>query len=212
LIALRTIRRDSTFGPLITTIGIGVVLDAVVEQVWGSTPLTVPFFGSDRVVNIFGGRTQVVDIVLVLVAVLMPVVLAWWNRGTLAGLIMTTAAEDRDAASLRGINVQRTITGSMVATGALAGLLGPVIAPVTFADVTLGDNLAILAFVALAFGGFGATAGPLVGGFGVGLIESFTQRYLPSGAANLVVFGVLLCCLLVRPHGLLGKAEYARVL
>jgi len=212
LVALRTIRRDSSFGPLITTIGIGVVLDAVVEQVWGSTPLTVPFFGSARVVSLFSGRTQVVDIVLVLVAVVTPVALAAWNGGTLTGLIMTTAAEDRDAASLRGVNVERTITGSMVATGAFAGLLGPVIAPMTFANVSLGDNLAILAFVALAFGGFGATAGPLVGGMGVGLIEAFSQRYLPSGAANLVVFGVLLCCLMLRPHGLLGKAEYARVL
>jgi branched-chain amino acid transport system permease protein len=123
------------------------------------------------------------------------------------GLALLAVAEDREAALLRGVNVRRVALGAFVFSGLLAGALGPVIGPKTFAVATLGSALALKGFVALAMGGFGSLPGGLIGGLAVGLIEASTSRWLGSDYADLMVFGVLLLILLVRPTGLFGRVR-----
>jgi branched-chain amino acid transport system permease protein len=89
----------------------------------------------------------------------------------------------------------------------LAGALGPVIGPKTFAVATLGSALALKGFVALALGGFGSLTGGLIGGLVIGLVEEYTTRYLGSEYSNMVVLGVLLLVLMTRPTGLFGRTR-----
>ena len=114
---------------------------------------------------------------------------------------------DREAASLRGINVRALALGAFCVSGAVAGALGPFIGPQTDAVASLGTSLALLGFVALAMGGFGSLPGGLIGGFVIGLIEAFTNRYLGTQYSNLMVFAVLLLILLFRPGGLFGTVR-----
>src|SRR6185369_9838602 len=129
------------------------------------------------------------------------------GRRTMLGLALLAVVEDREAAQLRGVNVRRMALGAFAFSGLLAGLLGPLIGPKTFAVATLGSALALKGFVALAIGGFGSVPGGLVGGFAVGLVEASAGRWLGSAYADLSVFAMLLLVLLVRPTGLFGRVR-----
>jgi branched-chain amino acid transport system permease protein len=123
------------------------------------------------------------------------------------GLAMLAIAEDREAALLRGVNVRRLALGAFAFSGLLAGLLGPIIGPQTFAAAGLASAIALYGFVALAIGGFGSLPGGLIGGFVVGFAEEFTVRYMNSNYPDIIVFGILLLVLLLKPNGLFGKSR-----
>jgi branched-chain amino acid transport system permease protein len=195
----------ATEGQLVTTVGVATMLDGATQLIWGAQPLTVPFLSSTRVWTGFGGRVRPVEMLLILVAILLALVLLAYSRWTMIGLATLAMAEDREAAALRGINVRALALGAFAVSGGLAGLLGPVVGPQTFAVATLGSALALKGFVALALGGFGSIAGGLIGGLTVGLAEEYSIRYLGSSYSNLIVFGILLFVLMVRPTGLFGQ-------
>jgi branched-chain amino acid transport system permease protein len=150
---------------------------------------------------------QPVQLLLIAVAVVLTVALLLYSRHSMIGLAMLTMAEDREAAALRGVNVRAAALGAFVASGVLAGALGPVVGPQTFAVATLGSALALKGFVALALGGFGSLSGGLIGGVVIGLAEEYTTRYLGSPYVNMIILGVLLLVLMTRPAGLFGKVR-----
>jgi branched-chain amino acid transport system permease protein len=204
-IGIRTI--IGTEGQLITTVGFATLLDGVTQVIWGGEPLQVPFFGPDTVWNVAGGKVFPVELLLVLLAVLLAVVIALLGRSTMLGLAMLALSEDREAALMRGINVRALGVGAFAVSGALAGLLGPVLGPKTFAVATLGSALALKGFVAMAIGGFGSASGALIGGLAVGITESVAGRYLGSSFPTLMVFVALLAVLLLKPAGLFGTTR-----
>ncbi len=204
-VAIRPV--SGTEGHLITTVGMASLLDGASQLIWGNQALQVPFFGPAGVWQLAGGRVLPVELLLIVVAVVLTVALVVVGRRTMLGLALLAVAEDREAALLRGVNVRRVALGAFVFSGLLAGALGPVIGPKTFAVATLGSALALKGFVALAMGGFGSLPGGLIGGLAVGLIEASTSRWLGSDYADLMVFGVLLLILLVRPTGLFGRVR-----
>ena len=204
-IAIRTV--VGTEGQLITTVGFATLLDGTTQVIWGGEPLQVPFFGPDGVWNVLGGRVFPVELLLMLIAIAIAVVIAFTGRNTMLGLAMLAVSEDREAALMRGINVRALAIGAFAVSGAMAGLIGPVIGPKTFAVATLGSALALKGFVAMAIGGFGSAAGALVGGFAVGLIESVAGRYMGATYSTLMVFAALLVVLLLKPTGLFGTTR-----
>jgi len=204
-LAIRPVR--GVEAQLVTTVGAATLIEGASGLIWGNAARQVPFPGSTRVVTVFGGRVFPIELVLIGVAVALVLVLAWLSRRSMIGLALLAVAEDREAALLRGINVRAVGLGAFMFSGAVAGLVAPVVGPKTFAVATLGTALALKAFVALALGGFGSVFGGLVGGFAVGVSEQLTARYVGSTYVNLVVFGLLLLVLLVRPTGLFGTTN-----
>lgn len=192
---------------LVTTLGAAVLLDGGTQLIWGSQPLSVPFFGDGTVLTVLGGRVYPVEIVLVLVTVLLVLLLIWASRRYVVGLALLAMSEDREAAMLRGVNVRRLAFGAFAGAGALAGLLGVVVGPQTYAVATLGTALALKGFVVLAIGGFGSLSGTLVGGLIVGLVESLASRYLGGEYALISVFVVLIAVLMIRPAGLFVRRQ-----
>ena len=204
-VAIRGIR--GTEGQLVTTVGVATLLNGATQLIWGGQAFTVPFLNGNTVWTVLGGRVQPIQIVLIAVAVLLTVALLLYARHSMIGLAMLTMAEDREAASLRGVNVRAVALGAFIASGVMAGALGPVVGPETFAVATLGSALALKGFVALALGGFGSLTGGLIGGVLIGLVEEYTTRYLGSSYVNMIVLGVLLVVLMTRPTGLFGKVR-----
>lgn len=190
---------------LVTTLGAATILNGATQLIWGGEPLSVPFVGPDGVWSVLGGRVYPVEIYLIIMAVGMVVVLSFLSRRLMTGLALVGMSQDREAASLRGVDVRKLAFGAFVLSGLLAGLMGVFIGPKTFAVSTLGISLALKGFVALAIGGFGSLYGGLIGGLSVGLIEQFSARYLGAEFSNLSVFVVLLVVLMVRPTGLFGR-------
>jgi branched-chain amino acid transport system permease protein len=204
-VAIRPIK--GTEGQLVTTVGVATLLGGATQLIWGGQPLTVPFLSQNSVWTVLGGRVLPVELLLIVIAVVLTVALLVYGRTSMIGLATLAMAEDREAASLRGVNVRALALGAFAVSGVLAGVLGPVVGAKTFAVATLGSALALKGFVALALGGFGSVTGGLIGGLAIGLIEQYTDRYLGSAYTNLMVFAVLLLVLMARPTGLFGKVR-----
>ncbi|EME19951.1 branched-chain amino acid ABC transporter permease [Rhodococcus triatomae] len=205
IVAVRPVADHQT--QLVTTLGAATLLNGATQLIWGSEPLTVPFFGSNEPITVLGGRTYPVEITLLVLATVLVIVLGLIGRRTMTGLAMLGVSEDREAATLRGVNVRALALGAFAASGALAGFLGLFVGPKTFAVATLGAALAIKGFVALAIGGFGSLPGALIGGMTVGVVESFAALELGSQYSNIAVFVVLIVILMVRPAGLFGRVH-----
>lgn len=203
--------RQSSHVELITTVGFATGLAGVVEVVWGTNPLNVGAPGQNVYLTIFGGRIQPWAIVLIGLSVVVAVGLHLWMTRTRTGLACLAMSEDRDAATARGVNASRLSVGSFMAAGALAGLVGTVMAPSTFAYPSLATTLALSGFVAVAIGGLGEQIGCLLAGLGIGLIDAFSTRYLGASWAEVLVFVVLVLTLLLRPGGIGGRVAVRRV-
>lgn len=206
-VAVRPIFGTGVHGELVTTLGVAVLLEGVATVIWGDQPLTLPLPSMDEPVTLFGGRAIVADLALVAVAVVLAFGAHEWTRRSIFGLAGLAASEDREAAVLRGINVRRMTMVAFVISGILAGALAPLIASKTLAITTLGSALAVKGFVAFAIGGFGNIRGALFGGLLIGVVEAGGQRYLGSQFAGLLVFGLLVVLLLVKPGGLFATRK-----
>jgi branched-chain amino acid transport system permease protein len=192
-------------GVLVTTVGASVIMSGLLDATWGATPKSLNFFGGQNAFTFLGGRAEPVDVWLFCLAVGFTALMYLVSRYTSWGLSGRAANDDPQAAVAKGINVAGLRTGAFTAAGALAGLLGPAIGPEIGIDDTSGITLTIFGFVALALGGFGSYIGCLIGGIAVGLVQSIASRYLGVDYPPLILFGVLLAILLLKPTGLLGR-------
>ena len=187
-LAYKPLRQAGPLAVLITAIGVSYFLQNAAQLLWGATPKNF---------------TSLVTIVacLVIMAGLM-----FFTGKTKMGKAMRAVSEDKAAAQLMGINVNRTISMTFAIGSALAAIAGvllcsysPVLQPTT------GAMPGIKAFDAAVFGGIGSIPGAFVGGILIGIIEAMAQAYISTSLANSIVFGVLIIVLLVKPAGLLGK-------
>jgi branched-chain amino acid transport system permease protein len=204
-VAIRPVVGKGLHGELVTTVGVSTVLTGIVLVVWGVDVRPVNPVVSSNVITILGGRMTVDALVVVVVAVGLCLGLWGWTRFTLGGLAALAVSEDRVAARLRGINVNRLSILAMAAAGAIGGVVGPIIGTQTLAVATVGAVLTLKAFLVLIVGGMGSFPGLLIGGLIIGPIEALTVRYVGSEYATFVLFAVLLFVLLVKPEGLFGQ-------
>ena len=131
---------------------------------------------------------------------------------TALGRSMRAVAIDREAAEMLGINVDFTIAATFFIGSALAGVAG-VMAGLVFNQIytLIGFVAGLKAFTAAVVGGIGSIAGAVLGGFVIGVAESFITGYISSTYTNLLVFGILIIVMLVRPSGLLGRVQLQKV-
>ena len=146
------------------------------------------------------------------VTVIAMVILTWFINKTRAGSAMRAVSEDKGAAALMGINVNKTISMTFAIGSALAAVAGILfICQYESLSPTLGALPGIKAFVAAVLGGIGSIPGAMLGGVVLGIIESVSKAYISTQLADAIVFGVLVIVLLVRPSGLLGKMKAEKV-
>ncbi|HEY6396375.1 MAG TPA: branched-chain amino acid ABC transporter permease, partial [Solirubrobacteraceae bacterium] len=128
------------------------------------------------------------------------------------GRQMRAVAADREAAEMLGINVDRTIAMTFFIGSALAGVAG-VMAGLVFNQVWtyMGFIAGLKAFTAAVVGGIGSIAGAMLGGMLIGIAESFITGYISPTYTNLIVFGILIAVLILRPSGLLGRVQLQKV-
>jgi branched-chain amino acid transport system permease protein len=168
-------------------------------------------FESTDYLPLLGVQLSLQLVLVCAAAVLVMLGLETLVRRTMWGKVLRAAAFDPDSARLRGIPVQRVVTASFVVSGALAGLAGVLIAPVSGIDPAFGVNLMIKGFVAAVVGGLGSSLGAMLGGLSVGVIELFVGGYISTAWRNGVVFLLLVLVLVVRPQGLLGRKAAVKV-
>lgn len=187
---------------LVTTIGVSTIIIGLLGIKWGYQPLTVPFHGPSNPVHFLGIIAQPVSIALLGAAVVFAFGLHFWFHGSRWGRACLAVAEDRPAATLRGINVNLLSLGGFAAAGGLGTICGFVVGPITYAIPTLANTLVLGAFVAIALSGQASFLGNLFGGLLVGVVSAFATRYIGADYSNLSILALLLVTLLVRPTGL----------
>ena len=187
---------------LLTTIGMSTVLVGGIGLIWGYLPTAVPFTGSTAPVRVLGVAARPDQIITVLGAIGAAVGLQLGFRHTRWGQACLAVAEDREAAALRGIDVNAFSLAGFAAAGAFGTVSAIAIGPITYALPGLAYTLALGGFVALAIGGHGNFVGCLAGGLLTGVVASLATRYLGAVYDELLVLALLLLTLSVRPNGL----------
>jgi branched-chain amino acid transport system permease protein len=213
--AYRPLRDAPRIAPLITALGISFFLENSAQLLFGAqtrvynTPNFISLSGG---IHIGGVGIGTVRIMVILLSVALMIGLELLINRTTLGRQMRAVAADREAAEMLGINVDYTISATFFLGSALAGVAG-VMAGLVFNQVTttMGFIYGLKAFTAAVVGGIGSIPGAMLGGLLIGIAESFTTGYISSTFQNLIVFGILIVVMLVRPTGLLGRAQLQKV-
>lgn len=214
-IAYRPLRGASSLSVLITAIGVSYFLQNAALLLFGADTKSfqnvVTFVPSITLMN--GAITiSGVTIATIVSCLVILVCLTTFINRTKTGQAMLAVSEDRGAATLMGINVNKTIAVTFAIGSALAAIAGvllcsayPVLSPTT------GAMPGIKAFVAAVFGGIGSIPGAMIGGIVLGVIENLSKAYISSQLSDAIVFAVLIVVLLVKPTGLMGKKIQEKV-
>lgn len=213
-VAYKPLRKATNLAVLITAIGVSYFLQNMALLIFGSNPISFTSVITWQGITLAGGQLKItgVTIITIITCLIIMVVLMWFVKNTKPGQAMRAVSEDRDAATLMGINVNGTISLTFAIGSGLAAIAGallcssyPVLTPYT------GSMPGIKAFTAAVFGGIGSIPGALIGGLLLGIIENLAKAYISSQLADAIVFAVLIIVLLVKPTGILGKQTKEKV-
>ena len=204
-LAYKPLRTAPSLAVLITAIGVSYFLQNAALLIWGSTPMSYTPIVSGSL-SLGGLRISYISLVTIAMCIIIMAGLTLFTDKTRMGKAMRACSEDKSAAQLMGINVNRTISLTFAIGSALAAIAGVLLCSFnTSLMPTTGSMPGIKAFTAAVFGGIGSIPGALLGGILLGIIESLAKAYISTQLANSIMFAVLIITLLVRPAGLLGK-------
>ena len=235
-LAYRPLRQAASLAVLITAIGVSYLLQNLAQLIWTANPKSFPSlvqtvigqaavtlglatpegiaaspnFGS--IVISANLRISATTIVTILANILIMIGLTLFTGHTKMGKAMRAVSEDRGAAELMGISVNRTITLTFAIGSALAAIAGVLLcSSYQVLQPTTGSMPGIKAFTAAVFGGIGSIPGAMIGGILLGVIEILGNGYVSTQLGDAFVFAVLIVVLLVKPTGLLGKKVSEKV-
>ena len=206
-LAYKPLRAAPSLAVLITAIGVSYFLQNAALLIWGASPKVYSSVVAGQL-ELLGGELKIswVTILTVAICIIIAVGLTLFTNKSKMGKAMRACSEDKGAAQLMGINVNRTISLTFAIGSALAAVAGVLLCSYTTALMpTTGSMPGIKAFTAAVFGGIGSIPGAFLGGILLGVIEALAKAYISTQLSNTILFAVLIVVLLVRPAGLLGK-------
>jgi len=213
-VAYRPLRGASSLAVLITAIGVSYLLQNIALLAFGSNARQFSSVVNVPTLKLAGGRLAIsgVTIVTIITSIIIMIILTTFVNKTRTGQAMLAVSEDNGAATLMGINVNKTITITFAIGSALAAVAGALLCS-TYPSLTpyTGSMPGIKAFVAAVFGGIGSIPGAMIGGILLGVIENLSKAYISSQLSDAIVFSVLIVVLVVRPTGILGKKIQEKV-
>jgi len=205
----RPMRHAPRLAPLISGIGVSLILQNIVLIVAGSGDRRSPqIFPISWRLEIAGASVPILNFVILGLALGLMVFLQLFVGRTRMGRAMRSVAQDQEASQLMGVDLNQTIAVTFLLGGALAGAAGVVWGfNYGFVRFDLGFNAGLKAFTAAVLGGIGSITGAVLGGFIIGFVENFAVSLGKGGLGQIIVFGVLTFVLIFRPTGLLGQAS-----
>jgi branched-chain amino acid transport system permease protein len=213
-IAYRPLRRAPRLAPLITAIGVSIVLQQLAMIIWGRSYHPVPALLSTAPHDLFGAQINDLQLLIMLTAALTMAGLMMLVNRTRLGRAMRATAENPEIAALMGVDVNRVVSATFVIGSAIAALAGVMVSShYGIAHYSMGFMLGLKAFTAAVLGGIGNLGGAMVGGVLLGVIEALGAGYigdLTGGAfgsnyQDVFAFIVLIVVLMFRPSGLMGE-------
>ncbi len=215
--AYRPLRDAPRIAPLISALGVAFFLENSALLLFGTQYRNYDGFTLVSYNGIhLGGDTgvfiQYLGLIVFVVAVSLMIALVALVRWTRLGKAIRAVSFDREAAAMMGIDTDRVIAGTFFISSALAGAAG-VMFGLLFSQIyhLMGFLAGLKGFTAAVVGGIGSIPGAMVGGLLVGLVESWSNGYLNGNYSSLVVFGILIGVMLIRPTGILGTPALQKV-
>ena len=217
--AYRPLRHAPRLAPLITAIGMSILLQNIAMMIWGKQYIPFPPVFPQGEHRLFGAHVTDVQIIILITTVLLMLALTLLVKHTRLGRAMRAIAQSQPVAQLMGVNVNRVVAATFAIGSALAAVAGVLVAAnYGQAQYYMGFLLGLKAFSAAVLGGIGNIAGAMLGGLLLGLIESLgagyigklTGGFLGSNYQDVFAFFVLILVLVFRPSGLLGERVVER--
>jgi len=202
----RLITDEGHSRPLLVTLGLSLLITNTLLMVFGGRPQSVPspYSGS---VQVLGAIADVPRLIAFVGAVAVAAGLILILRKSPLGLAIRAVAANGTGASLVGVNVKRIYAMTFGLGAASVGVAGGLLAPFTSLVPSAGDQFTTLAFVIVVLGGLGSVPGALVGGIFIGLLQTVGSLFFPGSGPLLLVFGMFLLVLFLRPQGLFGAVK-----
>ena len=211
-VAYKPLRKSEPLTVLITAIGVSYLLQNLALLIFGSSQKSFPSIFDISSVHIGDLSMSGESVVTLAVTIIIMIALSLFINKTRAGKAMRAVSEDKEAAELMGISVNKTISLTFAIGSALAAVAGVFYgATYGFIGPYTGSMPGIKAFVAAVFGGIGSIPGAMIEGLLLGVLESLSKAYISTELSDAIVFASLIVVLLVKPTGLLGKVIKEKV-
>ena len=210
VLGVRPFARRPGMAWVMSTLGFGVILQSIGLAIWGPKPVVVPSPVGDDVIRLAGIGVRPQELLMLGVSVLVMLVFDHVMRKTMMGKAMRAVAQNPSVASLMGINVTLVMIGAFVISSGLAGLSGFMLAPVAQASLFMGLAVGLKGFSAAMVGGLSNARGCVIGGFLLGVLESFVNLWSAQWR-EVAIFGLVILVLAFRPNGLFGTSTVEKV-
>jgi branched-chain amino acid transport system permease protein len=210
LLGVRPFARRPGMSWVMSTLGFGVILQSIGLAIWGPKPVVVPSPVGDDVLRLWGVGVRPQELLMLGVSLVVMVLFDHVMRKTMVGKAMRAVAHNPGVASLMGINVTVVMVGAFVVSAVLAGLSGFLLAPIAQASLFMGLAVGLKGFSAAMIGGLNNARGCVIGGFMLGVLESFVNLWSAQWR-EVAVFALVILVLAVRPNGLFGARTVDKV-
>ncbi len=191
---------------IFATFGLLILFQNLVLAITGGTGYSVPSEAARTVISVGPVNVSLPRLIVLIAVIVVAVGLNWFVNNTMPGKAVRAVTQDRRSARLMGINVELAFMLTFGAGAALAGLAGVLLAPIFTLSPQIGGNFILAAFAVVVLGGLGSVWGAFIGGFVIGLVESFAGYYLDPALKHAIWFLIFIGVLIVRPGGLFGIA------
>jgi branched-chain amino acid transport system permease protein len=210
-IAFRRLRKqgEEEFGAIISAIGANLIIITLAQKISETQILRFPFETFPVVIfELWGLRVSALQLMMSFFAASLVLFITLYLSRTAPGRQVRAVAGNERAAILSGVNPNFVFFQTFFMSGALAAAAG-VMVGLAFNNIhfMMGEPFLLRGFVVIILGGLGSIPGALVAGLLLGMIQTLSVAYLPSGLTDTIIFSLLFLILLLRPHGLLGKPE-----
>jgi len=197
-------KKTSTLFAIMGTILVGKIIVEGIRLLYGTFPMKLTGFLAGTV-HIGGTAIATAYIATIFVSILLVAALQFFLHYTKAGKAIRCVSQNQKAASLMGINVNKSIMVTTGISAAICCVIGIMITPIFTTDLNMSNMIGLKGFSAGVVGGFGYLPGAIVGGLIIGIVENLAISILPSVYKDVVSFALLILFLLIRPSGILGK-------
>lgn len=207
-VAYKPLRNSPRLAPLITSLGVSIVLQNAVMLIAGADNKRFDVNFPDSGIGISDVHISYINIFIILVSIILMLLLNYFIKRTKLGKAMRAVAEDKKTAGLMGINVDGIISLTFLLGSALAAVAGVMISiSYGMINFTMGYIVGLKAFTAAVLGGIGSIPGAMFGGILLGLLESLGAGYISSTYKDVISFAILIIVLIFRPSGLFGAKQ-----
>lgn len=186
-----------------------MILNGMAGNIFGFQTKSFPKFLNMNNINLLGVSVDPNSIFIVLFTTFIMLMLFYYFKYSIGGLAIRAVAQDREAARLMGISVDKVSKRTWIISSMLAATAGMLIAPTTFLDINMMSDVHLKSFCAAVLGGFSTFVGPVVGGILIGIIENIFGRYISLAWKTVFAFVLIVIMLIIRPNGICGK-EYRK--